>query len=198
MDVSMSIEKSNKLEFLMKGSSTQFSNLLRRYCIGYLPVFAVDRVTFYENSASIFDEYIAHRIGQLPIASDSGKPEDEVVFTLEAEGPSTVFSRELKSTDAKIKSAVEDIPLLKLLEGQNLRLEAKARMGIGRQHAKFQPGLISYEALGQNEFKFKVESFMQLAPREMLFRTADVIIARCEELEEKLGEIKPPKGGKGE
>jgi len=196
MDINMSLENGNKLEFLLKGSTVPFSNLVRRYCLSQLPVFAIDRVTFYENNASLFDEYVAHRLGQLPIVSEGGKSDDEVVFTLEAEGPSTVYSRELKSTDSKIKSALDDIPLLKLLEGQNLRLEAKARRGIGRQHAKFQPGLISYEALSQNEFKFKVESFMQLEPRDMLSKTADILISRCEELEEKLGEVKPPKSGK--
>ncbi len=196
MDINMTFEKGNRLEFTLKGSSVQFSNLVRRYCIGQVPVFAIDRVTFYENSAAIFDEYLAHRIGQVPILSESGKASDEVTFTLEAEGPSTVYSRELKSTDSKIKSALDDIPLLKLLEGQNLRLEAKARRGIGREHAKFQPGLIAYDVLAPNEFKFKVESFMQLDPRDMLSRTADLIIGSCEEMEGKLSEIKPAKGGK--
>jgi len=193
MDIEVNREKDNRLEFLLKGGNVSFANLIRRFGMGQVPVFAIDRVTFYENGSAMFDEYLAHRLGQIPLVSDSGRATDEVGFTLEASGPSTVYSREMKSTDAKIKAAVADIPLLKLLEGQNLRLEAKARRGIGRTHAKFQPGLISYEILKPSEFRFKVESFMQLEPRDMLSKTADLMIARCDELEEKLAEVKTPK-----
>jgi len=196
MDMNVSYEKGNKLEFGLKGASVPFSNLVRRYMVGRLPVFAIDRVTFYENSGSLFDEYIAHRLGGVPLVSDSGKADDEIVFTLEAEGPSTVYSRQLKSSDAKVKASIDNIPLLKLLEGQNIRLEAKARRGIGREHAKFQPGIIAYEVLSPNEFKFKLESFTQIEPRDMLSKTADLIVSHCEEMEEKLSEIKPAKGGK--
>ncbi len=193
MDIELTREKDNRLEFLLKGSSVPFANLIRRFGIGQVSVFAIDRVTFYENSSTIFDEYLAHRIGQIPLVSDASRSSDEIGFTLEASGPSTVYSRELKSTDSKVKAAVADIPLLKLLEGQNLRLEAKARKGIGRQHAKFQPGLISYEVLKPNEFRFKVESFMQLEPREFLVKASELVAQKCDELEEKLDGVKAPK-----
>ena len=191
MNIEMAMEKGNRMEFLLKGGSTSFANLLRRFGMGQVPVFAIDSVTFYENSSAMFDEYIAHRIGQVPLVSDTaGKAKDEILLTLEASGPSTVYTKELKSSDSKIKSALDNIPLLKLLEGQNLRLEAKARQGIGRTHAKWQAGLIAYEALDGKDFKFKTETFMQLEPREFLAAAADQIITRCEELDGKLSDVK--------
>ena len=193
MDIDILREKENRIEFHLKGSPVYFANLMRRYAIGQIPVFAIDRVTFYENSSSMFDEYLAHRIGQIPLLSDSGRATEEIALSLEMSGPSTVYSKNLKSTDSKIKAAFDDIPLLKLLEGQNIRLEAKAIRGIGRQHAKFQPGLISYDVLKPGELHMKVESFMQLDPRELLSKTADLVITKCEELEEKLGGIKKAK-----
>ncbi|HIH18523.1 TPA: hypothetical protein HA225_00945 [Candidatus Micrarchaeota archaeon] len=193
MDIEMKEEKGNRLQFLLKGGSAPFSNLVRRYVVGQLPTFAIDRVTFYENSSAMFDEYLAHRLGQVPLLSDVARAKDEVVFTLDAEGPGTIYSKSLKSTDAKIKSALDDIPLLRLLEGQNLRLEAKARQGIGREHGKFQPGLVSYEMLSPTEFKFKVESFMQIDPRAMLTKSADMIIEKCDEFDEKISSIKKEK-----
>ena len=193
MDVEMTREKDSRLEFVLKGSSVQFANLVRRFGIGQVPVFAIDHVTFYENGSAMFDEYVAHRLGQVPLFSDSGRAGEEVGFTLEASGPGTVYSRELKSTDAKVKASIDNIPLLRLLEGQNLRLEAKARRGIGHAHAKFQPGLISYEIIKPTEFRFKVESFTQVEPRELLAKTAELVMARCDELEEKLGGVKAPK-----
>lgn len=190
MKIELISEKDNRMQFSVSGASTPFANLVRRFCMSQLPVFAIDNVTFYENSSAMFDEYVAHRIGLLPLTSDAGKSDDEVVFTLDAEGPSTVYSKALKSTDSKIKSSLDNIPLLKLLEGHNLRLEAKARRNIGLKHAKFQPGLISYEMLGDGEFKFKVESFMQLEPRDMLAKTSDLIVERCEEMGKKIAEMK--------
>jgi DNA-directed RNA polymerase subunit D len=196
LDLDLTSEKGHRLEFSLKGTNAAFANLLRRYGMGNVPVFAIDRVTFYENNSAMFDEYLAHRIGQVPLHSESGKADDEIIFTLEAEGPRIVYSSDLHSTDSKIKVAQESIPLLSLLEGQNLRLEAKARQGIGRVHAKYQAGLISYEMLSPDSFKFKAESFMQLEPRSYLSHAADVVIAKCDELEEKLAEIKEAKGKK--
>lgn len=190
MNLTMVSEHDNKMEFLLRGAATPFANLLRRYGMGQVPIFAIDRVTFYENGSAMFDEYVAHRIGLVPIKMDSSRATDEISFSLDVEGPSTVLSRELKSTDSKIKAALDDLPLLKLLEGQNIRLEAKARRGIGREHAKFQPGLIAYEILSPNEFRFKVESFMQMEPRDMLVKSADMILEKCEEFETKLADIK--------
>ena len=124
MNIEMAMEKGNKMEFLLKGGSTSFANLIRRFGMGQVPVFAIDSVTFYENSSAMFDEYLAHRLGQVPLLSDSGRAAEEIGLTLEATGPGTVYSRELKSTDAKVKAAIADIPLLKLLEGQ-LSLRSK-------------------------------------------------------------------------
>lgn len=190
MNIEMSMEKENRIEFLLKGGSTSFANLIRRFGMGQVPVFAIDSVTFYENSSSMFDEYIAHRIGQVPLLSDSGRANEEILFTLEGEGPSTVYTKDLKSADSKVRASLDNIPLLRLLEGQNLRLEAKARRGIGRTHAKWQAGLIGYEALDGKDFKFKAETFLQLEPREFLCAAADAVIARCDELDAKLSEMK--------
>lgn len=193
MDIEIQKEKENRVEFRLKGYPAYFANLLRRYAVGQVPVFAIDRVTFYENSSSMFDEYLAHRIGQIPLTSDSGRATDEIGFTLEASGPGTIYSKDLKSTDSKVKASLDNIPLLRLLENQNVRLEAKAIRGIGRQHAKFQAGLISYEILKPGELSLKVESFMQIEPRSLLAKSADLVIAKCEELEEALSGIKKPK-----
>lgn len=190
MNITMVSEKDNRMEFLLKGAEIPFANLIRRFGMGQVPTFAIDRVTFYENGSAMFDEYVAHRIGQVPLKSDSARAVDEVMLSLDSSGPATVLSGELKSTDSKIKASLDNLPLLKLLEGQNLRLEAKARRGIGREHAKFQPGLIAYEVLSPSEFRFKVESFMQMPPRDMLVKSADAIIATCDALEEKLSDVK--------
>ncbi|MCX8197138.1 MAG: DNA-directed RNA polymerase subunit D [Candidatus Micrarchaeota archaeon] len=188
MELEAEMEKANRFQFVLSGVPLSFANLIRRVGMSQVPVFAIDTVTFYENSSALFDEYIAHRIGQIPIISESGKATDEIGFVLEASGPTTVYSKDLKSTDSKIKVAVGEIPIIKLLDGQSIRLEAKARRGCGKKHAKFQPGLLSYEILGPDKFRFKIESFMQLEPREILARAAEYVVQKCDEFEKQLDE----------
>lgn len=187
MEVDVNYEDDTRIRFTVSGVNVGFANMLRRYAMGAVPVFAIDSVTVYENTSSLFDEYIGNRIGLVPIKMASGyKPGDEVIFTLDAHGPGTVYSGELKGVSDKIKVANSRIPLLKLLEEQNLRLEAKARMGVGRKHAKWQAGLGAYEMDKDGQFKFLVESFQQMAPRDMLLKAADTLEAKCDELSEQL------------
>ena len=197
MDIAIESEDNRRMAFALSGTRTGFANLLRRFAMNQVPTFAIDKVVFYENSSSLFDEYLAHRIGLVPLKWGSGyKPDEEVVFTLEASGPSNVTSAQLQSTSDKVKVATEKIPLLKLLAEQNLRLEAKALQGIGRKHAKWQAGVVSYELTG-DKFGFRVESFMQMNPRDMLSRAADLLEEKCGELETDLaGLAKGAKEGK--
>jgi DNA-directed RNA polymerase subunit D len=190
MKISMITENDKKAEFLLMGTSPSFANLIRRYSMSHLPVFAIDSVSVYENNAALFDEYVSNRIGLVPLKMASGyKPGDEVMFTLESSGPATVYSRELRSVEDKIKVANGNLPLLRLLEGQNLRLEAKAHMGVGRTHAKYQTGLAAYAIEGDDKFHFKIESFMQYSAQELLVRAAKLVEERCDEFEEQLSQI---------
>ena len=197
MEISIESEDSRHMSFALTGSRTGFANLLRRFTMNQVPTFAIDKVVFYENTSSLFDEYLAHRIGLVPLKWAPGfKPDEEVVFTLEASGPASVTSGHLQSTQEKVKVATERIPLLKLMADQNLRLEAKAVQGAGRKHAKWQAGLVSYEISG-DKFGFKVESFMQMSPRDMLGHAADMLEEKCDELDTELGSLaKSPKEGK--
>jgi len=189
MEISIESEDSRRMSFSLSGSRTGFANLLRRYAMNQVPVFAVDKVVFYENTSSLFDEYLAHRIGLVPLKWAPGfKADEEVIFTLEASGPANVTSGHLQSTQEKVKVATERIPLLKLLADQNLRLEAKAIQGAGRKHAKWQAGLVSYEIAG-DKFGFRVESFMQMPPRDMMGHAIDMIEEKCEELDTDLAAL---------
>ena len=59
-------EKGNTISFTLKDASSAQANALRRVAINHVKCFAIDTVTFYENSSAMFDEYIAHRIGLIP------------------------------------------------------------------------------------------------------------------------------------
>ncbi|MCX6776820.1 MAG: DNA-directed RNA polymerase subunit D [Candidatus Micrarchaeota archaeon] len=192
MKIEVLHSKGKEMEFVLKDATVAFANAIRRIGMSQVPVFAIDSVTFYENSSSIFDEYIANRLGLIPLTSEGSHREgEEVLFSLEAEGPRTVYSKELKSSSAKVKCVHDDIPIIKLGEDRRIRLEAKARIGDGREHAKFQAGVISYgyDTNDKKDFRFKVESFGQVSPKTMLLKAVEILEGKCGELNSQLKEV---------
>jgi DNA-directed RNA polymerase subunit D len=145
--------------FKLTGSTPAFANALRRTLRAEVPVMAIEDVDMFENNSPMFDEYVAHRLGLVPLTTDlkSYKMPGEccggncakcsVMLTLSEKGPGIVYSKDLKSKDAEIKPVEGKIPLMKLMDGQKLRLEAKAVLGRGKDHIKHQPALVTYKML---------------------------------------------------
>ncbi len=148
------IEESEfSIKFILKNASAALANSFRRTMKAHVPTLAVDYVDFYVNSSYLYDEIIAHRIGLLPIKTDlekynfqhecscggEGCPNCQVSFRLNVEGPKVVYSGDFISDDPDIHFVFKDIPVIELYEGQQLMIEAVARLGTGKEHAKFQP-----------------------------------------------------------
>lgn len=183
----------NRIEFVAD-VSTSFANMIRRYSMSRVPVMAIDSVTFYDNTSPLWDEYIAHRLGLLPLTTPEKTPASaEIILSLDAEGPKTVYSSEMTSSDKDIVVA-KNIPIVTLGQGQHLRFEAKAIQGTGRGHAKFQAGIVSYGKEGDS-LKFFVESCYQMEPAEVIERGCDRITEDIEAIEEALGK-KPARKAK--
>ncbi|MFA6035597.1 MAG: DNA-directed RNA polymerase subunit D [Candidatus Micrarchaeia archaeon] len=179
------------MSFTLKGAGVALANAIRRLSMGQVPVFAIDAVTMYENNSVFFDEYIANRIGLIPIKTPDGyTADDEVLFKLSAEGPGIIYSKDLTSTERGVACSTKKIPLMELTEGQRVRLEARAKLGRGREHGKFQACMCSYGFDEKNsEFKFTVESFGQMSAPEVMLKTGEILVSKCDEflaqLEEK-------------
>jgi DNA-directed RNA polymerase subunit D len=177
----------NRIEFVAGGVEASFANMVRRYSMARVPVFAMDKVTFYDNTSAFWDEYIAHRLGLMPIVTPDKSPEGaEVVFTLDAQGPKVVYASDMTSTDKEVVIAKGNIAIVTLGPEQRLRFEGKAVLGIGRTHAKYQAGLLSYGE-DKNGLRFMVESFYHMEPIDVLARGCDVIESDIETIEEALG-----------
>jgi DNA-directed RNA polymerase subunit D len=192
MKLAIDKKHGNRLEFMAKDTSVSFANMIRRYGIGRVPILAIETVTFYDNSSAFWDEYIAHRLGLMPVTTPEKLPaQAEIVFSLDAEGPKVVYASDMKSSDKDITVAKGTIPIVTLGPSQHLRFECKAVLGTGRRHAKFQSGLVSYGVEGDN-VRFLVESFFQMEPADVILRACDVIEEDIELIEEALGK-KPEK-----
>ena len=142
--------------FTLAGASPAFANAIRRAMISDVPTLAIEDVRIYDNTSALFDEMLAHRLGLIPITTDltaytprdtcscggAGCPGCTVTFTLSAEGPKTVTSGDLIPQDPKAVPVSDNIPIVKLTKGQKLVLEARAVLGTGKEHAKWQPTLV--------------------------------------------------------
>ncbi|RLI85565.1 MAG: DNA-directed RNA polymerase subunit D [Archaeoglobales archaeon] len=148
------VEESDlKVKFILRDVPIVLANSLRRAMKSLVPTMAVDYVVFYMNTSFLYDEIIAHRIGLIPIKTNldrfnmpgecvcggEGCPNCQVSFRLNVEGPKVIYSGDLISEDPEIKPVYDNIPIVELFEGQQLMIEAVARLGIGKEHAKYQP-----------------------------------------------------------
>ena len=188
MELTLEKKHENRIEFVIDGVSIAFANALRRYTMNRVPVLAMDSVTFYDNTTSMWDEYIANRLGLMPVRTPDDFPESgEVVFSLDETGPKVVYAKDFKSSDKEIKIAQDDIVVVTLGPGQHIRLEAKARLGRGVQHAKYQSGLVSY-GIADGKLKMMVESFYHAPAQDVILRACDELEGDIHTLLEVLGE----------
>jgi DNA-directed RNA polymerase subunit D len=145
------------IRVVVRDADVPLMNALRRIGLAEVPSMAIDEVVMIENSSILQDEMIAHRFGLVPLKTDLDNynlPEDcecksefgcaqcRVTLTLNAEateGTRTVYSGELVSENPGIVPVSDKIPIAKLAKGQKLKLEAYARLGKGKTHAKWQP-----------------------------------------------------------
>ncbi len=142
-------EESGISKYIVKGISPAFINAVRRSIMLHMPCLAIEDVSIYENDSVMFDEFLAHRLGMLPIKMDgkSYKLGDKVKMVLEKEGPCTVYSKDIKSTDPKIEITDKNIPITKLSKGQKIKLEMQAVVLSGKDHAKWQPAVVGYREM---------------------------------------------------
>ncbi len=158
MNIKILRETHDKIIYHVSNAELPLVNALRRLIIEEVPTIAIEEVTFVKNNSALYDEVIAHRLGLLPLTSDiksynfqddckckgKGCSRCQVKMTLQTKGPCTVYASDLKSKDSKIKPVYPETPITLLLKGQDLQLEATARLGRGKEHAKFSPGLAYY------------------------------------------------------
>ena len=177
MDISVLQKKDNKLTLRVQGVSPSYINALRRVMMTEVPVLAVEDVEFRKNSGALYDEFVAHRLGMLSIKTDgksynlpseckckgAGCAQCQVKLTLQAVGPKTVYAEEIKSQDPGATPVHGKAPITKLLDGQEIELEATAVMGKGMDHAKWNAGLIHYKEYPHVTIKSQPENAKELA-----------------------------------
>ncbi len=193
MKIDVKEQDENSMTFIVYDAEVPFVNAIRRIAMMKVPKLAIDDVFIVKNDSAMFDEVLAHRLGLTPLVSDAASieglvlPEDcdcdsekgeycprcSVSFSLREKGPKTVYSADLKSCgDSKIKPVYDTIPLLKLKENQEVDLEAVAKLGIGKDHAKWVPTTVcaykQYPDITFNEDEEVIYAVAENCPRGVL------------------------------
>jgi DNA-directed RNA polymerase subunit D len=173
----------------------QYVNAIRRLSISEVPTLAIDDVVILENSSVMHDEAIAHRLGLIPLRTDLDRfvmPHDcdckstlgcskcRVLLVLDSEAnekTKVVTSGELLSEDELVKPVSNDIPVVVLAPSQKLKFEAYARLGVGKDHAKWQPtsAAIVKDGKDENEAVLTIETNGALTAEEVVMAAIEKI-----------------------
>jgi DNA-directed RNA polymerase subunit D len=189
------------IRLLIRETDTAYMNALRRIIISEVPCMAIDEVVMIENSSVLQDEMIAHRLGLIPLKTDLDSynlPEEcpcksdfgcnlcrvQLALDVEAEKETrTVYSGEITSENPDVVPVSDIIPIVKLAKEQRLRLEAYARLGRGKKHAKWQPvSMCTYKFFPQIKIDNKrcdaCGECVEICPKKVLAKAGDKIEVR--------------------
>ena len=154
--------QSDSIEFRLKNADLAFANSLRRVIISEVPTMAIDMVQVTENTSPLFDEFVVHRLGLVPLISEDidnyqfpikcsckeGCGRCKVDFDIsvkcdENKDTIDVTADDIipKDKDCKVKPVKYEYPIVitKLKKGQSINMTLTAKKGIGKTHAKWSP-----------------------------------------------------------
>ena len=191
----------------------QYVNSLRRLAISEVPTLAIDDVVILENSSVMHDEAVAHRLGLVPLRTDPGRfvmPHEcdckstlgcskcRVLLVLDSEANEktlVVTSGEMVSEDELVKPVSKDIPIVALAPNQKLKFEAYARLGIGKDHAKWQPtaAAVVKDGASESEIILMIESNGALTAGEIVTVAAEQLASKVKSFKQLVSSLKLPK-----
>ena len=198
----------SRIKVSIKGVDRVYANALRRFAISEVPCMAIDDVVVQQNSSVLYDEILAHRLGLIPLSTDLKGyvlPQDcscktdlgcskcRVLLVLNAiatDDVKTIYSGDLRSEDESVKPFVDNIPIVKLAPDHEIKLEAYAKLGKGRDHAKWQP--VSVSTLTDTEdpstFHLTLESTGSLPASDILSEATNILNTKLNEITESVKE----------
>ncbi len=175
MDVKILEKKDNKMTLQIDGIDPAFANALRRIMTNEIPTLAIEDVEFVENDSGFYDETLAHRLGLIPFKFDNLTSKGEVSIKLDKTGPCMVRSGDLETSVSGVVPTDPELPIIELLEGQKLKFNAVAKLGLGSEHAKWQPAVVGYRYFPIVKVKDKgdLAAAMKVCPQGVFGKKSD-------------------------
>jgi len=155
--------RQNLLKFVLSDCDVGLANSLRRAMIAEVPTMAIDIVSIQKNESITHDDLLAHQMALVPLRSDyvdeflfskdctcdDGCEQCSVILTMNA-SDTHVTTNDIFSADNRVvpvdlflrqqdKQVYPPAILTKLPPGKTVQLNAIAKKGIGKEHAKWSP-----------------------------------------------------------
>jgi DNA-directed RNA polymerase subunit D len=161
------IQKTPEKTIFITEINTSLANAIRR-SVFEIPTLAIDEIDIYKNDSALYDEILGNRIGLIPLKDQKLKKDQFLELSLKSKN-GTVLSGEFGDM-----VVYKDMPIVFLEKGQELELIARAKQGIGKEHAKFSPGLIYYREFNEIKISKEGEKNIELAERyPLVFENSD-------------------------
>ena len=203
-----------KIVLKFTNAPRQYVNAIRRISINEVPTLAIDDVVILENSSVMHDEAVAHRLGLIPLRTDLhrfvlpthcdcnstlGCSKCRVLLSMDSEAndkTKVVTSGDLVSEDEVVKPLSTEIPIIVLAPAQKLKFEAYARLGFGKEHAKWQPTSASVVTDGKDESEsiLTVETNGALTAQETIAAAIEKLDSKIRKFDEVVRSLEIPKG----
>lgn len=158
-------QKEDRVDFVLGNVDLAVANSLRRTMLAEIPTLAIDLVEIDVNTSVLADEFLAHRLGLIPLVSegiqslkysrdctcDNYCPRCSVTYELRAkcdtDSTMTVYARDLLKYnngltlgEVVFKNELDKGPIIcKLRKHQELLITCIAKKGIAKEHAKWSP-----------------------------------------------------------
>jgi DNA-directed RNA polymerase alpha subunit len=152
------------------GTNAALANSLRRVMLSQIPTYAIHTITIQENDSILEDEFIAHRLGMVPII---GNCDDDV--SLVSVGPKNIYSSDLNFSKGT-KVVYGDILILTLKTGQSIKLFGTTKQGTGKEHSKWSPcTAISFKRCSEYEHELGIETTGVYSPETVLLKSIEIL-----------------------
>ena len=181
------------VSFALSGVDVSMANALRRIMLAEIPTLAVETVTFVENTTIFQDDYLAHRLGMVPLWAADPSTESA---TLRMEVSTADEERDITSRDLVCDTpgvevrhcSKSGILLGKLMPHQRLSFTSTAKRGTGAEHAKWSAvstARFSYKAsIEIDQARFNTAASQRIAdmcPKKVFdVEDGNLVVARSE------------------
>ncbi|KAI9140943.1 RNA polymerase Rpb3/Rpb11 dimerization domain-containing protein [Paraphysoderma sedebokerense] len=152
----------HEIRFTLSNTDLSVANALRRIMIAEVPTIAIDLVEIESNTTVLADEFIAHRLGLIPLDSHMAEQlrytrecvcseychlcSVELTLNVRCTDDRTmeVTSKDLISSNPQVQPVSfgdgdPGILIVKLRKNQELKIKCIAKKGTGKEHAKWSP-----------------------------------------------------------
>jgi len=154
------IQKTPEKAVFKTDMEISLANAIRR-SVNEISILAIEEVDVYKNDSALNDQILAHRLGLIPLKNQKLKEDKVIELKLQVKGEKE--GTEVLAGELGDEVVHPEIPIVLLGKGQEIEIVAKAKVGRGKDHAKYVPGLLFYREMPKITIEKEGEKNHELA-----------------------------------